>query len=142
MIPFLWELTLILTILMILLAVPIIRIVDLPGIPKNIPIRNPAFWNVFDGGFIVIHQVKRPEFNGCPNLVKIKNLKWTEELCYHEECVGKRVKRGLFQSQNGQYLNADVNGALNIIRKSKQNFGLTEELCSGLMFSPKRIIVI
>lgn len=32
---------------------------------------------------------------------------------------GKRVKRGLYQSSNGKTLNADVNGALNILRKSK-----------------------
>ena len=31
---------------------------------------------------------------------------------------GKRVHRGLYQSANGKTLNADVNGALNIMRKS------------------------
>ncbi|MDE6476845.1 MAG: transposase [Mycoplasmoidaceae bacterium] len=31
---------------------------------------------------------------------------------------GKRVKRGLYQCANGKTLNADVNGALNIMRKS------------------------
>jgi transposase len=30
---------------------------------------------------------------------------------------GKRVKRGLYQAANGRRLNADVNGAYNIIRK-------------------------
>jgi putative transposase len=30
---------------------------------------------------------------------------------------GKRVKRGLYQASNGQYINADINGAGNIIRK-------------------------
>ncbi len=30
---------------------------------------------------------------------------------------GKRVKRGLYQASNGQYINADLNGAGNIIRK-------------------------
>ena len=30
---------------------------------------------------------------------------------------GKRIKRGLFQSSNGKTLNADVNGAIGIIRK-------------------------
>ena len=30
---------------------------------------------------------------------------------------GKRVKRGLFRASNGRYINADINGAGNIIRK-------------------------
>ena len=36
---------------------------------------------------------------------------------HHEHYVGKRVKRGLFRSANGSYINADVNGALQIVRK-------------------------
>lgn len=31
---------------------------------------------------------------------------------------GKRIYRGLYKSQSGKTLNADVNGALNILRKS------------------------
>lgn len=31
---------------------------------------------------------------------------------------GKRIKRGLYQTKSGKLLNADVNGALNILRKS------------------------
>ena len=31
---------------------------------------------------------------------------------------GKRIKRGMYQCSNGKCLNADVNGALNILRKS------------------------
>ncbi len=34
------------------------------------------------------------------------------------EFSGKRVKRGLYQTKQGKLLNADVNGALNILRKS------------------------
>lgn len=64
-----------------------------------------------------------------------------EEMCHHDTYMGKRIKRGLFQSKSGIYLNADVNGALNIIRKSKRNI-LTDELCRGLMLSPKRISVM
>jgi putative transposase len=36
---------------------------------------------------------------------------------HHDNYVGKRVKRGLFKSADGMLLNADVNGALQIIRK-------------------------
>ena len=54
---------------------------------------------------------------------------------------GKRIKRGLYRSSSGKLLNADVNGAANILRKSKQNFDF-EELCSGLFLaSPLRIRV-
>ena len=35
----------------------------------------------------------------------------------HTQYVGKRIKRGLFRTQKGRIINADVNGALNIIRK-------------------------
>lgn len=34
------------------------------------------------------------------------------------EFSGKRIKRGLYQTSDGKTLNADVNGALNILRKS------------------------
>ena len=32
--------------------------------------------------------------------------------------LGKRIKRGLYQTSKGYIFNADVNGALNILRKS------------------------
>ena len=32
---------------------------------------------------------------------------------------GKRIKRGLYHTKSGKLLNADVNGALNILRKSR-----------------------
>ena len=34
-----------------------------------------------------------------------------------KQCSGKRVRRGLYRSGSGVYINADVNGACNIIRK-------------------------
>lgn len=40
-----------------------------------------------------------------------------EEIGKHESYLGKRVKRGLFRSSTGKYINADVNGAVNIFRK-------------------------
>lgn len=39
-----------------------------------------------------------------------------EPICKHETYVGKRVKRGLFRMVNGNKINADVNGSLNIAR--------------------------
>jgi len=41
-----------------------------------------------------------------------------EAICKHEEYAGKRIKRGLFRSSNGTLINADLNGAYNIIRKA------------------------
>ncbi|MBN1216828.1 MAG: transposase, partial [Candidatus Lokiarchaeota archaeon] len=35
----------------------------------------------------------------------------------HENYMGKRINRGIFQSNKGIKINADVNGAMNILRK-------------------------
>ena len=51
---------------------------------------------------------------------------------------GKRIRRGLYRFANGRTANADINGAANILRKSKQNFDF-EELCKGILDSPLRI---
>jgi len=51
---------------------------------------------------------------------------------------GKRIYRGLYRSQKGTIINADLNGAANILRKCKQNFNF-ERLNSGLLASPLRI---
>ena len=40
-----------------------------------------------------------------------------EKICKHDKYVGRRVKRGLFRSSTGKFINADQNGALNILRK-------------------------
>ena len=57
----------------------------------------------------------------------------------HQGCfTGKRTYRGLYKRSNGQKLNADVNGALNIIRKS--NVVDLSVLCSrGVVNTPRRI---
>lgn len=55
-----------------------------------------------------------------------------EEICKHETYKGKRIKRGLFRSNNSRLINADLNGALNILRKEIPNvfneYGI--EVCS------------
>ena len=51
---------------------------------------------------------------------------------------GRRVYRGLYRSKDGRILNADVNGAANILRKSKQNLQM-EGLCRGVLATPLRI---
>ena len=40
-----------------------------------------------------------------------------EPVRHHEKYQGKRIKRGLFRSSMGKLINADLNGAYNIIRK-------------------------
>ena len=40
-----------------------------------------------------------------------------EEICKHTSYKGKRIKRGLFKSNDGTLINADVNGSLNILKK-------------------------
>ena len=42
----------------------------------------------------------------------------SESIEHHEEYAGKRIKRGIFQSAKGIRINADVQGALNIIKKA------------------------
>ena len=56
------------------------------------------------------------------------------------EFSGKRVKRGLYQTKNNYCFNADCNGALNILRKSKA-VDLTVLCCRGELDTPKRIRV-
>ena len=41
-----------------------------------------------------------------------------EPICHHSSYLGRRVKRGLFQSSHGFLINADVNAAYNILVKS------------------------
>lgn len=55
------------------------------------------------------------------------------------EFKGKRIKRGLYKTFKGKLINADVNAAANIIRKSKQKFN-KERLCKvGLETAPIKI---
>ena len=54
------------------------------------------------------------------------------------EFSGKRVKRGLYQTKDGYRFNADCNGALNILRKSKA-VDVIILCCRGELDTPKRI---
>ena len=63
-----------------------------------------------------------------------------EEICKHDDYCGKRVKRGLYQSGVGKLINADVNGALNILRKVVGDSSLIGEIInSGWLFQPKKL---
>ena len=54
---------------------------------------------------------------------------------------GKRIKRGLYQTRIGKLINADCNGALNILRKSKV-VDLSILYNRGELNTPKRIRVV
>ena len=44
-----------------------------------------------------------------------------EPIEHHDKYVGKRISRGLFKSKEGTIINADVNGAYNILKKALLN---------------------
>jgi len=44
-----------------------------------------------------------------------------ESIERHEKYVGKRISRGLFKTSIGILINADVNGAYNIMKKAFPN---------------------
>ena len=57
----------------------------------------------------------------------------------HNTYLGKRVKRGLFRSSVGKLINADVNGAVNILRKVVGDSEIASKIIgSGLLLSPVR----
>lgn len=65
-----------------------------------------------------------------------------EPLEKHNIYLGKRVKRGLFQSSIGKILNADVNGAIGIGRKVFSDSYVSKIIDSGLAFNPVRVNVL
>lgn len=69
-----------------------------------------------------------------------------EPISKQKEYLGKRIKRGLFQTKEGLRINADVNGSLNIGRKYLTKLGLyTSQLHQELvscMTNPKRICLV
>ena len=58
-----------------------------------------------------------------------------EEVCKHDTYKGRRIKRGLFLSENNKALNADINGSLNILKRG-MNYGFDFKDC---FFRPKKI---
>ena len=70
-----------------------------------------------------------------------------EEVKRHDAYKGSRIKRGLFLSSIGKVLNADINGALNILRKyliknTINEFPVIQKIIDrGLFFRPSRITI-
>jgi len=69
-----------------------------------------------------------------------------EPICHHEQYVGKRIKRGLFRSANGNIINADCNGSYNIMRKEDENVFpkpvvMTRKGIEGYVVHPNRVTI-
>jgi len=64
-----------------------------------------------------------------------------KKMKHHKKYLGKRVKRGLFKSSTGLLFNADINGALGILRKVIGDSFLNKKLVlnRGLVVNPLRI---
>ncbi|WP_273854025.1 RNA-guided endonuclease InsQ/TnpB family protein [Guptibacillus spartinae] len=63
---------------------------------------------------------------------------------FHEERIkkytfaGRRIKRGLYRTMKNILVNADINAAANILKKSKHNISM-DKMCRGLLAVPTRI---
>jgi len=63
-----------------------------------------------------------------------------EEIKKHEVYDGKRIKRGLFSSKIGKMVNADINGAINIMRLYCKKEKIEINKINGLqIYNPKII---
>ena len=65
-----------------------------------------------------------------------------EKLGKHDVYLGKRKKRGLFQSSIGKLINADINGAIGIGRKVFGDSYVSKIIDSGLAFNPVRVNIL
>ncbi|SQE24366.1 transposase, IS605 OrfB family [Campylobacter jejuni subsp. doylei] len=59
---------------------------------------------------IKLHLTEESHTSKCDHLAN-------ESLGHRENYLGKRIKRGLFKSSTGKFINADLNGAIGIARK-------------------------
>lgn len=65
-----------------------------------------------------------------------------EGLEKHDVYLGKRKKRGLFQSSVNKLINADINGAIGIGRKVFGDSYVNRIIDSGLAFNPIRVNIL
>jgi len=64
-----------------------------------------------------------------------------EEICWHENYLGKRIRRGLYSSSKKKLINADLNGAINIMRRYEKTYNDSdlEEIKGINLYNPKKI---
>ena len=72
---------------------------------------------------------------------KIDHLAF-ETLKKQEVYLGRRKKRGLFQSSIGKLINSDINGAIGIGRKVFGDSYVSEIIDSGFAFNPVRVNIL
>ena len=67
-----------------------------------------------------------------------------EEMKHKDTYMGKRTKRGQFKSSLGQCLNADINGAIGMLRKKKviSDVQLLNLRNRGDVVSPKKLLKV
>ncbi len=80
---------------------------------------------------ITLHTTEESYTSKCDHLAN-------ESMQHHDSYLGKRVKRGLFKSSTGKALNADINGAIGILRKVFPDAVKTLR-DSGVVFTPVKI---
>lgn len=76
-----------------------------------------------------------------PYTSKVDHLAF-EGLEKHDVYLGKRKKRGLFQSSVNKLINADINGAIGIGRKVFGDSYVNRIIDSGLAFNPIRVNIL
>ena len=62
-----------------------------------------------------------------------------EEIEKKDNYLGKRIYRGLYQASNGRVINADLNAACNILKKSKPNDKIISNLRDMGLTIPYRV---
>lgn len=72
---------------------------------------------------------------------KIDHLAF-EPLKKQDTYLGKRKKRGLFQSSVGKLINSDINGAIGIVRKVIGDSFIEKIIDSGFVFNPVRLNIL
>jgi len=120
---------------------------ELKGIKQGInhgKENNQSFVNLPYGKFKAKLESKCARYGIKYQLVDEAYTSRTDALAFDEikdQPYGKsrRIKRGLYKSITGVVLNADVNGALNILRNVAGDSPAKEIISSGLVNRPKRI---
>ncbi|MFX1500647.1 MAG: RNA-guided endonuclease InsQ/TnpB family protein [Promethearchaeota archaeon] len=99
----------------------------------NIPIQKLKHMIIYKAQLlgIKVHEVEESYTSKCSSLD-------LEPIQKHQTYVGRRITRGLFQGSN-YILNADVNGALNILRKVVGDDFIQDLSDRGYWFQPVRI---
>ena len=65
-----------------------------------------------------------------------------ETMEHHEKYLGTRIKRGLFRQSKGKVLNADLNGAIGILRKVIDESEFRQIIDRGFVINPVKINIL